>query len=801
MKRKFAIVASVLMLLQVTGCGDDACLVVPDSGGTPTGEGGVAGDAIVQVTGDFYVLIGQSATLVATTVNGTDSKYAWTSSDDTVATVDDTGKVTGVAAGQVTITATGADTAKAGTIGIVVAATATDVPNYDAWSKSAHADKTAEAFKHWDADDPAEIPTSCAKCHSTSGFRDFVGDDGSAAGTVDQAAAIGQVVDCNACHNNATLTYSTVTFPSYTLDADQNKVYTTVSGLGREAVCMTCHQGRASTDSVNDAITTAALADDDTFSDTLGFANIHYFPAAATLNAGRVRGGYQYAGKVYDWRFRHVPEFDSCIKCHDAHSLEVKVDKCKDCHAGVTTVEDLKNVRMMASKGRDYDGDGDVTEGLYGEIDTLRANLLTAIKAYAAEKGTDKICYGTAYPYFFIDTDGDGECDATESAYGNKYAKFSARLVRATYNYQMAKKDPGAFAHNGKYIIQLLFDSIEDLNSATTTDIDLSKALRNDPGHFNGAGEAARHWDEDGAEGVSASCSKCHGGAEGFRFFLTYGVGKTVLEQDNGLDCSTCHDNFGSTYDLVSVSSVAFPSGKTVADSDAVNNLCGTCHSGREAKATIDSKIAAGSFGFRNVHYKPAAAVKAGTTAQVGYEYDGKTYAGLWNHTGGTACTVCHDPVKTDHSFSAEETFTATCGTTCHSVVTDVHQIRMTHSGDYDGDADSSESLADEVAGLAAALMTQMQTAAGANALCYDSHTYPYFFIDTNGNGTCDGAGEANYGNSYKSWTAALMKAAHNYQISQKDPGAWAHNFDYMAQLLIDAIEDLGGSVAAYTRP
>jgi hypothetical protein len=798
MKRSLAVAASFFVLSFAMGCGDDACLVVPDSGGTPTGEGGIVGDALVQVTGDFYVLIGETSTLVATTVNGTDSAYTWSSSDDTVATVDETGKVTGVKAGQVTITATGADTAKAGTIGIVVAATQADVPNYDAWAKSAHADKSAEAFVHWDGDDPAEVPTSCAKCHTSSGFRDYLGDDGSAAGTVDKAAAIGQVVDCQTCHNNASLSYDTVAFPSFTMDGE-NKVYTTVSGLGREAVCMTCHQGRHSTDSVNEAITTAALADDDTFSDTLGFSNIHYFPAAATLNAGRVRGGYQYAGKTYDWRFRHVPKFDTCITCHDAHSLEVKVDKCKDCHTDVTKVDDLKNVRMIASKGRDYDGDGDVTEGLYGEIDTLRANLLVAIKAYAAEKSTDKICYGTGYPYFFIDTDGDGECDATEGSYGNKYAKFSPRLVRATYNYQMAKKDPGAFAHNGKYVIQLLFDSIEDLNKATTTDVDLSKALRNDPGHFNGANEAARHWDED--ESVSASCSKCHSGSEGLRFYLTYGVGKAVLEQDNGLDCYTCHENFGTTYDVVSVASVTFPGDTTVADSDAINNLCGTCHSGREGKLTIDAKIAAGSLGFRNVHYKPAAAVKAGSTATVGYEYDGKTYAGVWKHTGGTSCTGCHDPVKTDHSFSVEETFTATCGSTCHAAASDVAKIRMSHMGDYDGDGDSKEDLADEIAGLGAALLSQLQTAAGAAAICYDAHAYPYFFKDTNGNGVCDDASEANYGNSYKDWTAAMMKGAHNYQISQKDPGAWAHNFDYMAQLLIDSIEDLGGTVTSYTRP
>jgi hypothetical protein len=36
-------------------------------------------------------------------------------------------------------------------------------------------------------------------------------------------------------------------------------------------------------------------------------------------------------------------------------------------------------------------------------------------------------------------------------------------LLRAAYNYQWAQKDPGAFAHNGQYIVQVLQDSLEDL--------------------------------------------------------------------------------------------------------------------------------------------------------------------------------------------------------------------------------------------------------------------------------------------------------------------------------------------------
>jgi hypothetical protein len=84
--------------------------------------------------------------------------------------------------------------------------------------------------------------------------------------------------------------------------------------------------------------------------------------------------------------------------------------------------------------------------------------------------------------------------------------------------------------------------------------------------------------------------------------------------------------------------------------------------------------------------------------------------------------------------------------------------------------------------------------------LCYDSNTYPYFFKDTNGDKQC-AASELASTNGFTAFTPALMKASFNYQLSRKEPGAWVHNFDYMAQLLIDSIADLGGNVATLNRP
>ena len=43
-----------------------------------------------------------------------------------------------------------------------------------------------------------------------------------------------------------------------------------------------------------------------------------------------------------------------------------------------------------------------------------------------------------------------------------------AQTLLAAYNYQWVAKDPGAFAHNGKYILQILYDSLRDLGASVS---------------------------------------------------------------------------------------------------------------------------------------------------------------------------------------------------------------------------------------------------------------------------------------------------------------------------------------------
>jgi len=86
------------------------------------------------------------------------------------------------------------------------------IPYEALWKGSAHNAVDTEPFRHWDGDDPAEVPTACARCHTTAGYRDYLGTDGSEALKVDKAvpAAESQGIQCVACHNPVTTFQLTV---------------------------------------------------------------------------------------------------------------------------------------------------------------------------------------------------------------------------------------------------------------------------------------------------------------------------------------------------------------------------------------------------------------------------------------------------------------------------------------------------------------------------------------------------------------------------------------------------------------
>ncbi|GAD57707.1 cytochrome c3 family protein [Limimaricola cinnabarinus] len=232
------------------------------------------------------------------------------------------------------------------------------------WLASSHADAMSEAFRHWDGE--GEIPGACATCHSTPGFVDYLASPMTTVGVIDHPVPTGTVIECTACHDPAAASLASVRFPSGQ----------PISLGNGAAVCAVCHQGRASGARVEKAVDGM---EEDTVSANLGFINIHYSAAAATLMGAEAGGGYEYEGKSYAGRYAHVPGLSDCASCHGPHDTAIEIEDCTTCHAGV---QDLSAIRMSLV---DYDGDGDTAEGIGMVMQQIWERLLAAIMRYGAE--------------------------------------------------------------------------------------------------------------------------------------------------------------------------------------------------------------------------------------------------------------------------------------------------------------------------------------------------------------------------------------------------------------------------------
>jgi len=141
---------------------------------------------------------------------------------------------------------------------------------------------------------------------------------------------------------------------------------------------------------------------------------------------------------------------------------------CANCH-GTVTFDTLTPPAF--SPQHDYDNDPATKSK--AEVAAFADRLYTDIEAYCAAAadsvtpptGASYCAYSpAAYPYWYKDTNKNGVVDPGETT----GMKFDSKSLRAAYNYQLYRKEPGAWAHNNRYIVQILFDSIEDLGGDTS---------------------------------------------------------------------------------------------------------------------------------------------------------------------------------------------------------------------------------------------------------------------------------------------------------------------------------------------
>lgn len=306
-----------------------------------------------------------------------------------------------------------------------------------------HFNRDGKPFHYWDKQ--KEIPAVCARCHAAEGIPEYLKQGRNA-----PAPHVKNAYTCTNCHSNM-LTYARhsvaqVNFPSG---------ISLSSGNSDANLCMTCHQGRESTASVNKAIAGQAP---DTPNPKLAFIHVHYFPAGATLYGTEAKVAYEYEGKAYAGRFSHVAGINTCTACHEAHTGDLRTEKCAGCHQG------------------------GIPKARAAEIEAQKRQLYDAIQSYARAAGGTSIAFSPAsFPYWYADTNGNGKVDPEELKPDNSYKAYTPRLVQATYNWTYVTRDPGAAYHNSRYTLQLLHDTRESLAQSGKAGFDANQKLGRRP--------------------------------------------------------------------------------------------------------------------------------------------------------------------------------------------------------------------------------------------------------------------------------------------------------------------------------
>jgi hypothetical protein len=183
-----------------------------------------------------------------------------------------------------------------------------------------------------------------------------------------------------------------------------------------------------------------------TLDNPVEFHSMHYLAAGAMLYGEK---GYEYDGNTYAGE--HIHASVGCLKCHMAddpvssdvggHTFHVAhgdtqaTTYCKGCHPDMTTLDDPWNA-----------GAPTVATAISAMLDSLEAAVLAFDHPADGNTAADIVSSYGRYPYKA----------ATDQA-------WSPPAAAAAFNLYYVKKEPGAYAHNYSYAVQLLYDSYQDL--------------------------------------------------------------------------------------------------------------------------------------------------------------------------------------------------------------------------------------------------------------------------------------------------------------------------------------------------
>jgi hypothetical protein len=409
------------------------------------------------------------------------------------------------------------------------------------WAQSAHGDKNpfnlnstgtgyfSGAWAHyaWGTNSYK----SCQRCHTTTGYTAYA--DALASGNTALASLISggsftlitgatatnwkpEMLKCNGCHtdnkgalrNPGTITVNYDYVSSGKTYAKASHTYPDLAGSN---VCMACHTGRESGDTIrglNDPALLSSLTITTFNFANSGFINSHYLTAGGQVFTVT---GYEFPGRPYN----NIPGYlHDKIGTSATQELPPYVNTgsngpCIGCHMSRPNKNGnhlfLPVSRSATAIGQITGIASEVCFNCHGPSSTLildlvreqKAQFIESIEALKAQLETLGIYFAPYSPYFFIAPGFDptfnqattsncltisnlpvknwqtgGSSTFTPTLSGSNWTCVSAANVAGTpgtgqnnmgaaYNFNLLEHDPGAYVHNRMYTKRLIYDSID----------------------------------------------------------------------------------------------------------------------------------------------------------------------------------------------------------------------------------------------------------------------------------------------------------------------------------------------------
>jgi hypothetical protein len=310
-------------------------------------------------------------------------------------------------------------------------------------------DAEGPAFSHYDF--KASNRQACQRCHTATGFKNFVNNPATYNPANNVFFATGEereMLYCWACHtSSAGGLRDPGTYADIATYAEPAARISAVPDNG-SVLCMSCHSGRESgTEDIANST--------DSFQNKI-FVNSHYLPGGGVLFR---TVAYEYPGRNYDnvGTFAHDqigttgdPDMGSngpCVGCHmksaNGHTLNVVTGAL----GSVTDINSYTNVCTKCHPNKPT---------LISNLNNYYADFTDALAALSTALTNAGHPYLGGYPYF---TQGDWTNGTLDDNVGKNY-------MGAAFNYNMLLHEPGAFVHNNQYTRKLIYDSIDWLDDA-----------------------------------------------------------------------------------------------------------------------------------------------------------------------------------------------------------------------------------------------------------------------------------------------------------------------------------------------